>query len=385
VFILKSMVELGFKNIFRQKTRTVLTVIGIMIGIAAIVTLGSISEGLRRDISRNLEQASGQIYVYEESSSPIFLAISTSKISEDKATEIENSDGIKDSVKYVMGVGYINEGQAFGEPSLYISGVDPEKVELFVTENAELGDGELLEPGDTYVADIGYQLAEDLDVEVGDTIELEEENFVVKGIFEDFGDPGIDSGAIIPISVAFDLFDTEDYSGVILYPEDLDDVESIAADIEENIEGVTVLSTEEFATQISGIIDQIQIFTVGVAGISAVVGGLGVMNTMIMSVMERRREIGVLKAIGATNGYVLKLILLESAVLSSIGGLLGLIIGFFGAMGMTIATNGSINAYVSLNLAFRSFLFALFLGLVGGYYPSKKASRLSPVEALSYE
>jgi putative ABC transport system permease protein len=133
------------------------------------------------------------------------------------------------------------------------------------------------------------------------------------------------------------------------------------------------------------IIDQIQIFTIGVGAISAVVGGLGVMNTMIMSVMERKREIGVLKAIGATNSYILKMIIIESAILSSIGGLLGLLIGSLASVSLTVVTNGSLKGYVSFWLASRAYLFALALGIVGGYYPSKQASNLSPVEAVTYE
>jgi putative ABC transport system permease protein len=379
------MIDLGLKNIFRQKTRTVLTVIGIVIGIAAIVTLGSISEGLRRDISQNLEQASGQIIVYEDSGSGVFIAMTTSRLSETTVEEISNVDGVKDYVPYVMDVGYLNDGQAFGQPSIYITGVDPEKEILLVTENAELDEGEMLEPGDGYVANIGINLADALNVDVGDSIDLKDESFVVKGIFKKFGDPGLDSGAIIPVDVAFDLFDREDYSVVTVYPEDINDVEDVANDIEQTVDGVTATTTEEFATQISGILDQIELFTIGVAAISAVVGGLGVMNTMIMSVMERKREIGVMKAIGATNGYVLRLILMESAFLSSIGGLIGLFVGFLGSLAMTAATNGSINGYVSFNLASRAFLFALLLGVVGGYYPSKKAAELSPVEALMYE
>lgn len=382
---MREILELGLKNILRQKIRTLLTIIGIMIGIAAIVALGSISEGLSKEVSEALEQASGQIFVYEESNTALFLAMASSKLSEETVEEIENIDGIKDSIPYVMDFGYIDQDRNFGQPDLFITGVDPEDEPLFVTENAVLEDGDRLEAGDGFTATIGHDLADVLDLEVGDTVELKEENFVVKGVYKKFGDDGLDSGAIIPIDVAFELLDTEEYSGVVIYPEDIDDVEDLAENIEESVEDVTALSTEEFATQISSVLDQIQIFTFGVAGISAVVGGLGVMNTMIMSVMERKREIGVLKAVGATNGYVLRLILIESSLLSLIGGLIGLLIGWLASLGLTLATNGALTGYVSFGLATRSLAFAIVLGVIGGYYPSKKASELSPVEALRYE
>ncbi|NCN39124.1 MAG: FtsX-like permease family protein, partial [Candidatus Aenigmarchaeota archaeon] len=130
---------------------------------------------------------------------------------------------------------------------------------------------------------------------------------------------------------------------------------------------------------------QIGFFTIGIAGISAVVGGLGVMNTMIMSVMERRREIGVLKAIGATNSYVIRMILIESTIISLIGGLLGLGVGYLGSKAIGAFSGGQAQGIVTSNLALNSMLFALFLGVVGGLYPARKASQLSPVEALRYE
>jgi len=106
---------------------------------------------------------------------------------------------------------------------------------------------------------------------------------------------------------------------------------------------------------------------------------------MIMSVMERKREIGVLKAIGATNDYIIKLILIESALISFIGGLLGLGIGFFASKGLGFVTQGQAEGIVTPRLAIYSMLFALFLGIIGGLYPAKRASKLSPVEALKYE
>jgi putative ABC transport system permease protein len=380
------MFEMALRNVFRQKARTALTVLGVMIGIAAIVALGSLSEGLRVQITRNLEQASGIITVTEESDQGLFVGMTNSEISQETVDEIGEIDGIREYTPVVYEVGYLDEDSlGFGQPTLFESGVRPEDIELFTTESAVLDEGDLLEEGDTDYAMIGSTISQSLDLEVGDLVTVEEIDFIIKGIYEEFGDPGLDSGVIIPLEVALDLFERDTYSAVVVYPEDLEEVETLANDIEDSVEGVSAFTTAEFAKQIQNIVDQIGFFTIGIAAISAIVGGLGVMNTMIMSVMERRREIGVLKAIGATNSYVLRMILIESAIISLIGGLLGLGIGYLGSNALRFLTDGQAEGIVTIRLIIYSMGFALFLGVVGGLYPADRASKLSPVEALRYE
>ncbi|MBD3155107.1 MAG: FtsX-like permease family protein [Candidatus Aenigmarchaeota archaeon] len=380
------MLDMALRNVFRQKARTALTVLGVMIGIAAVVALGSLSEGLRVQITKNLEQASGIVTVTEKSDQGLFVGMTSSELSQETVDEIMSIDGVRDATPVVYEVGYLDdESLGFGQPTLFESGVNPEDIELFTTEGAILDEGEVLEEGDTDYAMIGYTISEDLDLEVGDIVTVEERDFIIKGVYEEFGDPGLDSGIIIPIEIAQELFERDTYSAVIIYPEDLDEVETLANDIEDSIDGVSAFTTAEFAKQIQGIVDQIGFFTIGIAAISAIVGGLGVMNTMIMSVMERRREIGVLKAIGATNSYVLRMILIESAIISLIGGLIGLGIGYLGSNALSFLTGGQAEGIVTIRLAVYSLVFALFLGIVGGLYPANRASKLSPVEALKYE
>jgi putative ABC transport system permease protein len=136
---------------------------------------------------------------------------------------------------------------------------------------------------------------------------------------------------------------------------------------------------------VGNLIGQISFFVIGIGSRAAFVGGIGVMNTMIMAIIERRREIGVMKAIGASSFMVLKQILIESALMSSLGGIIGILIGFGGSMILNVVTGGMITAVVSPALAIGAFLFALALGVVGGMYPAWKAAGLDPVEALRYE
>jgi putative ABC transport system permease protein len=162
--------------------------------------------------------------------------------------------------------------------------------------------------------------------------------------------------------------------------------EQIAEDIEDTDDDYSALTSQELARQAGAIVDQVRIFTFGIGAIAAIVGGLGVMNTMIMAVMERRREIGVMKAIGATNRRVLSQILAESAMISLLGGAGGILLGLIGAVLLSnFIGGGQITATVTPGLALTGLSFALFLGVIGGLYPARKAAGVDPVEALRYE
>ncbi len=355
-----------------------------MIGIAAIVALGSISEGLRVLIEENLQQASGMITVLQKTDGSFFTAIARSRISDSKLEEISKVNGVKDATGVIMRGSYLNGQGGFSQPDLFFTGINPSKIDMFVSNNIRY-EGELLEEGDIFEVVLGRSLADKLGADVGDIVTYRGYEFQVKGILEKTGDSNTDSGFIVPIQTARDILDTEDYNMVIVLVEDIDEVGDVAKAIEDSVEDVSAITTEQFAKQISNIVDQISFFTVGIAAISAIVGGLGVMNTMIMSVMERRKEIGILKAIGATRVFIVKQIIVESALLSLIGGLLGLLFGQIGSWSITYFSEGLAFAKTTPTLMINALIFALALGVVGGLYPALMASNLDPIEALRYE
>jgi len=182
-----------------------------------------------------------------------------------------------------------------------------------------------------------------------------------------------------------DVYNLDSYGAVYVVPDDIRKIESVANDIESEFDDLSAQTQTELANQASQIVDTIRIFTFGIAGISAVVGGLGVMNTMIMSVMERKREIGIMKAIGATNRFILTQILLESIIITLIGGVMGLILGSLGSFSLRFISENLAHAAVTPQLALGSLLFAIILGLFGGFYPAWKAAKLDPIEAIRYE
>jgi putative ABC transport system permease protein len=372
------MLDLALKNVFRNRTRTTLTVLGILIGIGAIVALGSIAEGIDASIQSSLQLTASKITVMPAGSG---LFGAGNDLTPEDLEILEGIGGVKDIVPVSVAIGPIQ----FSGPEYIVIGIEPGKTEYFVGENVRMYQGRPLEEGDTGAAMVGMAAAEKYNLQVGDSWTVEDEDFEIVGIIEETGISDIDSSILVTLEDLRSVLETDNYYSVYIIPDDIKDTEKIAAEIEDASEDLTALTTEELARQASEIVDQIRFFTFGIGAIAAFVGGLGVMNTMIMAVMERRKEIGVMKAIGATNRMVLTQILTESALISLIGGVGGVLLGTGASFLLSASFGGQISPVVTPMLALEGISFALLLGVVGGLYPARNASRLDPVEALRYE
>jgi len=378
------MLDLAFKNISRQRTRTLLTIIGIIIGIAAIVSLGSISEGINTYIQGSMELTAGKIMVQQKGSGGYMTGFSGSDLTDEQLDSIKDLSGVKDVAPmnlYFQG-GFAEFG---GESQIYVVGIDPEKSEYFTGENVELYDGRIIEKGESDVVTIGKTIADSNDYTVGDYVTVKEKEFEIVGIIEELENAQIDSSIVANIEDVQDLQDIDTYQLIYVVPEDIRDSERIAEDVEDIDENLEAITSVDLARQAGEMIGQIRLFTFGIGGIAAVVGGLGVLNTMIMAVLERRREFGVLKAIGATRRFILTQILTEASMISLLGGVVGVILGLIGSVGMAALFGGGLVPIVTPALIGGSLIFALMLGLIGGIYPAQKATNIDPVEALRYE
>ncbi len=372
------MLDFAFKSIMRQKSRAILTTLGILIGIAAVVALGSIAEGIDSAVQSGLELSAGKITVIEKDSG--FFGF-FGELTDEDIESIRSVSGIKDMVPVLI---YVENIQPFQGPENQVIGIEPGKGEYFLGENIKYEEGRGIEDGESGVAVIGSAIARKYNLAVGDFWTVKNEDFEIVGILEETGIQDIDKSIIVPFDDLRDALDTDTFQMIYVVPEDVKDTEAIAEEIEDANENLDALTTKELARQAGRLVEQIRGFNFAIGAVAAFVGGLGVMNTMIMSVLERRREIGVMKAIGATNRKILSQILAESALISLIGGVGGVVLGIGGALVLSGMFAG-VTPVVTPSLALTGLAFALFLGLAGGYYPARKAAKLDPVEALRYE
>jgi putative ABC transport system permease protein len=372
------------KNPFRNKTRTSLAIIGIAIGIATIVALGLITGGLKASTESTLKSGGAEITVIQAGTD----GFSSGRIDEVRANDIKNISGIKDTAGILRTSARLENGSSsnFGPGGFTVSGIESNKLNLIGVESVN---GTVFSNGDTNEIIIGKTAAQNLNKSIGDTITIFNKDFKITGTFET-GNFITDAGAYIALDKLQNLTDNEGK------------VSSIAVKINENANATEVgkaiedaypdeLSTTTGADQMGRInqgLSFIDTATWAISLLAIVIGGVGVINTMIMSVYERTREIGVLKAVGWRSRRILGMILGESIVLTLIAALVGIIVGIVGVevlLSITPSTQGILEPAYSLELFVRALGIAFLVGIIGGIYPAYRASRLAPTEALRYE
>ncbi|MFC2030543.1 FtsX-like permease family protein [Chloroflexota bacterium] len=365
------------KNLFRRKGRTVLTLIGIAIGVAAIIALGAMAAGLRAGYSAMAEGSEADLALTQASAMDVTLGSIEEHVGEQVLAwpEVTEIDGI------LMG-----NVQAEESPYFYIFGYEPDG---FAINHFRVVDGLPLAEARRVRGKpllLGKGAAKSMEKEVGDTIHLTGGAFRIVGIYET-GEAFEEGGAVIPLDEAQSmLLQPRRVSMYYLRLRSPEDEDRLRQRVDRYLDDMSISTTSEFADR-QQMVAYMEGFAWGIAAIAILIGGLVMTNTLFMSVFERTREIGLLRALGWRRGQVMRLILGESLALSLLGGLIGMIFGtlvvgmiqgsagFFGAMG----------SHFSPDLFVRALVVVVILGFIGGAYPAWWASRLLPLEALQYE
>lgn len=361
------------KNLLRQRVRTLLTVVGITVGIATVVALGAITAGMKGTADQFVTSGDAQFIVAQKGAADL----SFSRIDAALLPLVAAVPGVAE----VSGV-QLEIMKVGDNPFFFLGGVDPR---LLRSQGLTVRSGRLPRSGNEVV--LGTEAATDLGVVVGDTVTLGKSSLKVVGTY--YSDVVWQrGGGFAPLDTVQQMVDRPGIVTLAYVTVDRNaDPDSVASRIRRAVpEVVTISSADEY-----GQVDQgftlIEGASAAISVLAVVIGGIGVMNTMVMAIFERTREIGVLRAVGWPSGRVLRMVLTESLLLCLAAAVVGSLLGV--AMVRLVVLIPSVSGL--LLPAFppavfvRALLVALAVGLLGAIYPAVRATRLTPMEALRYE
>lgn len=366
-----------WKNLFRRKGRTLLTLVGIALGVAAIVALGAMAAGMRAGYTTMAEGSEADLVLTQASAMDITMGGVEEAVGEQILgwPEVVELDGA------LMG-----NVQSENSPYFFVFGYDPKG---FAIAHFRVIEGQALDEARRVRGKpllLGEGAAESMDKQVGDTLRMTGGTFRIVGIYET-GDAFEDGGALIPLKEAQSLLlQPRRVSMYYIRLRSPADEARLRTRVDRHFDDLSLSKTSEFADR-QVMVEYMEGFAWGIAAIAMLIGGLVMTNTLFMSVFERTREIGLLRALGWRRGQVMRLILGESLVLSLLGGAVGIGLGvvMVAALRGSAGFIGMMGAHFSPELFLRALVTVLILGVVGGAYPAWWASRLLPLEALQYE
>jgi ABC-type antimicrobial peptide transport system permease subunit len=359
------------RNLLRRRTRTTFTLLGIGISIAAIVALGALAQGMSDLMTAMFRASQTDLLAIQAGVDADFSAIDE---------RVGSRIAAWPQVEAVAGT-IMTAAKTEKMPMLLLFGYHPRS---FAIRHFRIVEGAPLTGRHQVI--VGKQAAEQMGLGVGDTLRLLKSNFRVVGIYET-GISFEDVGVVIGLREAQSV--TGKPHQVMYYAIQLHDpgqAEALKGELEAAFPDLDVSLTSEIAQSMSDF-QVLQEMVTQISLLALFIGGLGMLNTMLMSVLERTREIGVLRALGWRKRQVLGMILQESLVLGVIGGVCGILLGLGLGGLMTLAQGmwGSIEPSYPPQIFVQALIVALIAGVLGGLYPAWRATRMRPVEALRYE
>ena len=399
LFILKSALD----DFRRNKVRTFLTSLGILIGVSSVVLLMALGLGFKEYIRQQFESLGTNILIVMPGKILEGGSFSSSSESSLTGARFEESDINRlkriDGLSYVVPV-FIKTVKTSSSESSEIGDLFATSSDIFVMRNLEAEKGVVFDKGDdekkTKNVVIGPKIAIKLfsstDNAVGKTLKIENVAFKVIGVLKSkggggFGGPDFDSFIYMPFRSALSFNPDKKIFTIYLKASDENQIPQLKEDVKKSLvknydkDDFSVLEQNEILNAVSSIFAMLNSILVTIAAISLLVGGIGIMNIMFVSVMERTREIGIRRAIGATRKDILYQFLMEAVALSLAGGIMGLIFSFVTVM----VIQRFFPALIDYFSVMTALIVSSAIGILFGIIPSRRAAYLTPVEAIRYE
>ncbi|WP_349305495.1 ABC transporter permease [Bacillus sp. FJAT-50079] len=380
--------KMALKSIKANKIRAFLTMLGIIIGVSSVIVMVAIGQGSTKQVQDQIGSLGTNVLTVTVTGSDVTFK-------EEDVEQIQAVDGIEEIAPTVSGRVTIKNGRS----NVQVSMIGTTSSYLKVRD-LQLQSGRFIADLDhenhSKIAVLGSETAQTLfgfGDPVGEYVKVNGTSYKVVGVLESVGSSlgtSGDSTIIVPLSTGQRLASTTTIGTTYVKVENEDMINFISSGIERTMYSIvgdadsySVSSQKDLMETASSVNETMTLMLGGSAAISLIVGGIGIMNIMLVSVSERTKEIGIRKAIGAKRGNILLQFLIESMVLSSFGGIIGVGIGIVSAQIFTLATGTAITYSVSVMLL--SFAFSLLVGVLFGVFPANKASKLDPIQALRYE
>ncbi len=381
-------ISMAWKSIKGNKIRAFLTMLGIIIGVSSVIVMVAIGQGSTQEVQSQIGSLGKDVLTVSITGSDVTFK-------EDDAKELETVNGVDATAPTVSGRVTAKNGETNTQVSM--TGTTSSYLDV---RDLELQSGRFIAALDqdnhSKVAVLGSDTAQTLfglGNAVGQSIGINGSSYKVIGVLQSVGSSlgtSGDSTVIVPLSTGQRLASTTSIESVYVKVRDEENINFITNRLEQTMRGVigeedsySVSSQEDLMETADSVDNTLTLLLGGSAAISLIVGGIGIMNIMLVSVSERTKEIGIRKAIGAKRGNILLQFLIEAVILSSFGGLIGIGLGLVSAEAFTKITGTAV--VYSVPVILMSFAFSLLVGIVFGVFPANKASKLDPIQALRYE
>ena len=406
--MLGDLIKYITKNMGHRFIRSSLTILSILIGIMAVFVLISFGQGLSKYVNQ-LSQEAGADKLIEQPKGFGLPGSTSTFLSKDDLDFIKKTKGVSEATGMIARQAEVKRNENKKGKWIFVMGMSTDSSEQRVIDEAFGGVGILkgrnLKKGDKNKVAVGhnYQLPDKIfskALKLGDKIFVNDKKFEIIGFYEELGNPGDDANIYMTIDDAKELFDIGDeYAFIYIRAEKGVEPSGLADKLEEKLrkekgqeegeEDFYVQTFEQLIETFGTVLIVLNAILVIIAGISILVAAVNIMNTMYTAVLERTKEIGIMKAIGAKNNTILLMFFFESGVLGLIGGFIGIALGYgLAKLGSSMAAAAGysfLQPYFPWWLTVGALIFSFLVGAASGFFPARAAAKLRPVDALRYE